>query len=651
MSKKILILGAGNSQIDLINYCKSIGLETFGCSYTNTDTGIPLLDNFAQINIIDHEKIKDYFTENNIDYIYSVGSDIAVPTVCKVAEATDKFSFVSSKTAEVCCNKHLMRKALGDSKFNLEYFVCSSLSDIKKSNIFPAILKPVDSQGQRGVYLVNNEDDLKKHFDKSIAYSKSNTVIVEKYVCGSEISVNAYIKNGEVIFSIISDRESFDNLPGGIIKAHHLPSKFENTAVADKINELVKEAVYKFEINNGPVYFQIKVADNHPYLIEVTPRLDGCHMWNLINNYCNVNLLELTMNHFLGKDIKIENFAPINHPIHLDFFCEPPNTLFDADKYQKYVADHSFMYYKSGDTVKKLNGYMEKCGYRIYKSPCKIGVVGGSGFVGQSFAEQYKNDFEIFNISRQKGAVNEYSSKELEEALLGCDSVIILAAKKVNPKEDQNLELYLDNVTIVENTLNACKKLGIKNIVFTSSRCVYSNQQNSPIPENSKIEPINYYGISKSNAEQLCISYNEKFNMNIKILRIAQIISKDKNGYMIDKFISNALVNQPLTIYGKSLGKRDYIYIKDVCKAIYLSLLRLEQAGIFNIGSGIGTSSKELAQAIINGFESSSDIVALEDKPEDTSITFLDTTKAKNVLGFECDFSLNDAFKSLNEKM
>ena len=266
---------------------------------------------------------------------------------------------------------------------------------------------------------MNNEDDLKKHFDKSIAYSKSNTVIVEKYVCGSEISVNAYIKNGEVIFSIISDRESFDNLPGGIIKAHHLPSKFENTAVADKINELVKEAVYKFEINNGPVYFQIKVADNHPYLIEVTPRLDGCHMWNLINNYCNVNLLELTMNHFLG------------------------NTLFDADKYQKYVADHSFMYYKSGDTVKKLNGYMEKCGYRIYKSPCKIGVVGGSGFVGQSFAEQYKNDFEIFNISRQNGAVNEYIPKELEEALLGCDSVIILAAKKVNPKEDQNLDCIL----------------------------------------------------------------------------------------------------------------------------------------------------------------------------------------------------------------
>ena len=71
MKKKLLILGAGNAQIDLIEYAKSIGLEVYACSYTNTDKGIPLADAFAQINIVDTEKIESYVKENEKDYIYS----------------------------------------------------------------------------------------------------------------------------------------------------------------------------------------------------------------------------------------------------------------------------------------------------------------------------------------------------------------------------------------------------------------------------------------------------------------------------------------------------------------------------------------------------------------------------------------------------
>ena len=50
--KKIMILGAGNAQIDAINYCKEKGYEVYGCSYTNTDPGIPLLDHFIQLDQI-----------------------------------------------------------------------------------------------------------------------------------------------------------------------------------------------------------------------------------------------------------------------------------------------------------------------------------------------------------------------------------------------------------------------------------------------------------------------------------------------------------------------------------------------------------------------------------------------------------------------
>ncbi len=650
MKKKLLILGAGNAQIDLIEYAKSIGLEVYVCSYTNTDKGIPLADVFSQINIVDTDKIEKYVKENKIDYIYSVGSDIAVPTFCKTAERLNMFHFVSGKTADICCNKHLMREALGiDNPFNVPFMVCQTPDEAKNADFYPLMIKPVDSQGQRGIFKAKNFEELSQHFECAMSHSRCKKVILEKHISGREVSVNAYVKGGNIIFSVLSDRESFGNLPGGIIKAHHLPSRFEGTQTHEKINELVRETVKKLGIENGPVYFQIKVSENHPYLIEVTPRLDGCHMWRLIKEYCGVNLLKLTMRHLLGESADLPEYKASPIPVHTEFFCEPPGTFFDENKYAKYAADYKRMYYDTGDTVRKMNGYMEKCGYRIFKSPRKIGLVGGSGFIGKWFRDMYTNNAELVEISRKNGTISEYSTEQLKKALYGCDSAVIFAAKKVSQNEKQSLALYEDNVKTLENALIACTDLGIKNIVYLSSRCVYSNSQNSPVSESGEIAPINYYGISKYTGELLCGYYNRTLGTNIKILRLSQVIGNDKNGYLISRYTESAADGKPLLVYGNSVGKRDYIYVKDVCRAIWLSLQKYALCGVYNIGSGIGTTNAELAKAVIDGFCSSSEIEMQRDKKEDTSVCYLDTSKAKNELGFVCQYSLAEAFGELKE--
>lgn len=86
MTRKVLILGAGNAQYDAIKYCKEKGFEVYGCSYTDTDKSIPLLDHFEKINIIDVDEVKEYAMKINADIVYSVGSDVAMPTACKVSE-------------------------------------------------------------------------------------------------------------------------------------------------------------------------------------------------------------------------------------------------------------------------------------------------------------------------------------------------------------------------------------------------------------------------------------------------------------------------------------------------------------------------------------------------------------------------------------
>ena len=180
---------------------------------------------------------------------------------------------------------------------------------------------------------------------------------------------------------------------------------------------------------------------------------------------------------------------------------------------------------------------------------------------------------------------------------------------------------------------------------------MYSNLQKSPVSENGEIAPINYYGLSKYSGELLCKYYNRNFGANIKVLRLSQVIGNDKNGYLISKYIENAAKGNPLSVFGNSVGRRDYIYVKDACHAIWLALQNYALSDTFNIGSGIGTTNAELANAVIDGFCSSSEIDVQRDKKEDMSVFYYNTTKAKHDLGFVCQYSLVDAFRELNKQI
>lgn len=650
MKKKLLIPGAGNAQIDLIEYAKEKGLEVHGISYTDTDPGIPLLDHFEQINITDTDTIAAYVRKHKIDYIYSVGSDLAIPALFSVAEECGLFHFVSGRTAEICCHKHLMRGAMEGSRYNLPFLCCRSADEAKNVNFYPLMLKPVDSQGQRGVYRVDSFGELTARLADSLSFSKSGQVILEKFVDGDEISVNAYLSDGELLFLLMSDRESHKSFPGGIIKAHHLPSKYEGTDAAPKVRALVLEVTEKLDIRNGPVYFQIKIEKGHPYLIEATPRLDGCHMWRLIKAYCGVDLLEVTLSHLLGTKPSAIACLPSEIPMHTEFFCEAPNTVFDPDKYKPFHADYRQMYYRKGDIVRRMNGYAEKCGYRIFRSPNRAALVGGSSAIGRCLAKMYAGAVEWVDLSRTSGMISEYSYEQLVRALNGCDSAVILAAKKVRAEEKQSLALYEENTRIVENTLMACRTLGIRNVVYLSSRCVYSNRQPAPVCETDLIAPINYYGISKYAGELLCDYYNRYFAFNSKILRLAQVIGAGESVYMADAFVKQALCGKPLTVYGNAQGMRDYIYVKDVCAAIYCALMRYDAVGVYNIGSGIGATSLDLAKAVVSAFESSSVIEMCPDRKEDSSVCYLNTEKARAELGFQCRYDLRSAFADMKKE-
>ena len=365
---RVLILGAGNSQIDAIEYCHAKGHFVAGCSYTNTDKGIPLLDDFRQADIKDVEAVAKYADDLRADVIYSVGSDLAIPTAMRASELLGLPHFISYDSAMLCHSKDLMRSALGHGcEGNVPFAVCETLEEALAYDAFPAMMKPVDSQGQRGCFRVDSKEDIKEHFDASLDYSVGGRVIIEEFIDGPEISVNSYRFGGKTVFAVASDRESFEEYPGGLPKKHRIPSDFADEAAQAAAIDIVDKAADRLGISDGPCYCQMKIgADGRPYIIEIAPRLDGCHMWDLIKHWCGVDLLDACFSHLLTGDPGIGSASTEDlGGIELEFFSEATGAEFDPGKYDLTGAEKYLYYYEAGDRVSKVNGYYEKCGYLI----------------------------------------------------------------------------------------------------------------------------------------------------------------------------------------------------------------------------------------------------------------------------------------------
>ena len=362
---KVLILGVAAVQMDAILQLNELGCETYVCAMAKDGPAADVADHFEIINIVDEEALTVYIQKHGIAVVYSVGSDIAMPVACKLSERLGLPCFVASNVAEICNHKNTMRKALtNECKGNVPYQV---MKKPKKINIsFPCILKPSDAQGQRGIFLLNSQEELEKHFEDARNHSREGKIIIEKYIDGPELSVNCYMLDGEIKVLIVSNRETWPEYTG-LIHKHIVSDDVVDSTIKTRIYEIIKDACTRIGITNGPAYFQIKLNNKMPYIIEMTPRLDGCHMWNLLKRATGVNLLKLTFEHLLYNNTsELNSMREKIIPMELVFFCQKPNSKMNKDAFIiPNDAVDSFFYYEDGDYIRPVNGRYDKVGYYI----------------------------------------------------------------------------------------------------------------------------------------------------------------------------------------------------------------------------------------------------------------------------------------------
>ena len=365
---RFLILGTGSAQRDYVELLKQQGHYVVGFSYRHEGEALPLLDQFEQINIIDKEAVYQYALAHQIDVVYSVGSDLAMPTVGYVNDRMHNGCFVTEQIASLMQDKSLFRTFLRQHSIpSISFRIINTEADLTGWGIYPAIVKPVDSQGQRGVGRANDSNELRKLYREALTYSRTKTVIAEQYIDGEEISVNGFLYKGKLIYCFISDRRVVEGFTGGLVKGHNFPTKASQEEQRQAA-QLVSQVAQAIGLADGPIYFQMKRQGGKVYIIEGTPRFDGCHIWRLIHQRYGINLLHMTTELLLTGSLQTipAVVEPKKRADILDFYIQSPYTPFDETQCPIHPqALYRQLSYADGEQIRPINGKAEKVGYQL----------------------------------------------------------------------------------------------------------------------------------------------------------------------------------------------------------------------------------------------------------------------------------------------
>ena len=294
-------------------------------------------------------------------------------------------------------------------------------------------------------------------------------------------------------------------------------------------------------------------------------------------------------------------------------------------------------------------------------------LTGGAGFIGTAVANELTSQghkVKLFDLMLNKGnSANSYVGSILDPYFVstvvkGCDYVIHLAAALgVKWTEARRLECLYINIQGTVNILEACVKEKIKKIVFTSSSEVYGNQNIVPIKENSPVNPISNYAVTKLVGEEYLRAYSESYPLKYSVVRLFNVYGEhQKNRFVMTKFVSSVCDNKPPLIYGDGKQVRSFCYVSDAAKGIVAALFNQDSVcETFNIGNDLEPISvNDLVSKIIklsgkNGLNPQFVSMESSDRSKEREVynRIPSIEKAKRVLQHQPEVSLDDGIGRL----
>jgi len=294
----------------------------------------------------------------------------------------------------------------------------------------------------------------------------------------------------------------------------------------------------------------------------------------------------------------------------------------------------------------------------------KIYIAGHKGMVGSAIwrallSKGYTN--LIGKTSRELDLRNQQQVQEFFNTEK--PDVVIDAAARVGGILANNNYPYtflMENMLIQNNLIQTALDSDVQKFVFLGSSCIYPKLAPQPLQEEclltSSLEPTNeWYAIAKISGVKACESIRKQFNKDFVSLMPTNLYGSNDNFDLQTSHVLPAMIrkfheakingNQPVALWGSGTPMREFLHVDDMAAAVVFALENQLDEHLYNVGTGIDLTIKELAELIQKTVGHQGEIIWDSSKPDGTPRKLMDVSKMKNK-GWSATISLEQGIKA-----
>jgi biotin carboxylase len=383
--RTVLFVGAGIHQRRAIQHARADGLRVVAVDADPHAAGLAFADVGERVDFGDVAAVVDVGRRHDVDGVLTISADRAVPVVATVAEQLGLPS-IGTDTAHRMTNKVAMRRTLAEAGVPQPRFAAIrrlNEADAALAEVgLPAVLKPADSGGQRGIFRLDSRGDLERHLHAALAESPTEEAIVEEFVDGLELNGLAVARRGDVTLLTLSDRLRPPGIGFGVGWIHVYPSSLYGDSLAEA-ERVAASAVRALGLENGMSFPQlIATDDGRSLVVEVAARVPGGQMADLARHAIGVDIVEIALRQALGDDVPDELVdGRFDRPLAIRFLTASPGQLpvgrvrrvgsLDEARAATGVLDVD-VFIEAGEVIRPVRVDADRRGYVIATGPTSV---------------------------------------------------------------------------------------------------------------------------------------------------------------------------------------------------------------------------------------------------------------------------------------
>lgn len=302
--RAILILGASTYQLEAIRCAKELGIRTVVTDNRPENPGHALADRSYHVDTTDRDAVDEIAKRENVNGVLAACTDVAVPTAAWVAQQ-QALPGVPFEAAKTLTSKLAFRRTVKESGLpHIPFVEAGSAGDREVDALLAGgrcVMKPDMSSGSKGVVVISSKEGCVRHFDESRSHSLNGKVIVERYMPGEQGTCEGVLVDGRIRFSAITERHTVP-LPHTATAAHLLPSPLSE-AVQSEILRQIESVLRMLGVTTSPFDCDFLVRGEQPFLIELTPRVGGNSLSNLIRAAYGFDLMRIAVRLAVGDSL------------------------------------------------------------------------------------------------------------------------------------------------------------------------------------------------------------------------------------------------------------------------------------------------------------------------------------------------------------